>query len=224
MRLYAITDRRLLPGVHEPGQLSAAEHEGLVRLAGEWAATGVEFIQLREKDLRAAELTILVEGMVDAIRKGSSGENRPGGRTRLLLNAGAPDAWEVARLPGVDGLHLPGKWHAEQVARAHVLCAVSVGCHSVGEVAVARVAGADIALLSPIFRTESHPDARPLGLEALREARAAAKRMPVFALGGVNAENADACLAAGAGGVAGIRTFLSGTWPAVHAASSANAD
>ena len=51
MRLYAITDRRLLPGTHTSGRLSAAERDGLVRLAGEWAALGVEFVQLREKDL-----------------------------------------------------------------------------------------------------------------------------------------------------------------------------
>ena len=51
MRLYAITDRRLLPGTHEAGRLSTAEHEALVRLAAEWAAGGVEYVQLREKDL-----------------------------------------------------------------------------------------------------------------------------------------------------------------------------
>lgn len=215
MRLYAITDRRLLPGAHTAGELSTAEQEGLLRLAGEWASMGVEFIQLREKDLRAPELTVLVEGVVAAIRSNGSIT-----RTRLLLNAGAPDAWEVARLPGVDGLHLPGKWHAEQVARARIRCTVSVGCHSVAEIGVARVAGADIALLSPVFRTESHPEARPLGLEALREARMAAKKkMPVFALGGVNAENAESCIEAGAAGVAGIRTFLSKKWPAHLVAS-----
>jgi len=166
---------------------------------------------LREKDLAAPELTVLLEGMVAAIR-----ENGSGGGPRLLLNAGAPDAWEAARLRGVAGLHLPGKWRADQVGRARVCGMVSVGCHSVGEVAVARAAGADIALLSPIYRTESHPKAPPLGVEALIEARQAARRMPVFALGGVNTENAAACIEAGAAGVAGIRTFLSGQWPAAE--------
>jgi thiamine-phosphate pyrophosphorylase len=95
---------------------------------------------------------------------------------------------------------------------ARIAGIVSVGCHSVGEVAVARAAGADMALLSPIFRTESHPEARPLGLDALRAAARTAGKMPVYALGGVNAENAAECIAAGAAGVAGIRTFLSGGW------------
>jgi thiamine-phosphate pyrophosphorylase len=92
---------------------------------------------------------------------------------------------------------------------ARIAGIVSVGCHSVGEVAVAWKAGADMALLSPIFPTESHPQARPLGLEALAAAAQTAGKMPVFALGGVNAANAASCIEAGAAGVAGIRTFLS---------------
>lgn len=207
MRLYAITDRRLLPGTHEHGKLSPAERDGLVRLAGEWAALGVEFVQLREKDLPEQPLTEMAAAMMAAIA-GHDGNKQ----TRLLVNAGAPGAAEAARNAGAAGLHLPGRWQAEQVGRARICGLVSVGCHSVGEVAVARVSGADIALLSPIFPTESHPEARPLGLDALAAARKAAGKMPVFALGGVNAENAASCLDAGAAGVAGIRTFLSGRW------------
>lgn len=202
MRLYAITDRRLLPGTHESGKLSAAERNGLLRLAGEWAELGVEFVQLREKDLSQDALTEMATAMMEALR----------GRAKLLVNAGAAGATEAARAARAAGIHLPGRWRAEQVGRARIVGMVSVGCHSIGEIAVARVAGADIALLSPIFRTESHPEARPLGLEALTEARNAAGKMPVFALGGVNAENAASCIAAGAEGVAGIRTFLDEGW------------
>jgi thiamine monophosphate synthase len=103
------------------------------------------------------------------------------------------------------------------VGRARIAGTVSVGCHSVGEVAVARASGADIALLSPIFMTESHPEARPLGLEVLTTAVRTAGKIPVFALGGVNAANAASCIEAGAAGVAGIRTFLSGRWAASEA-------
>lgn len=202
MRMYAITDRRLLPGAHESGRLSDAERDGLVRLAGEWAALGVEFVQLREKDLPADALTEVAGAMMAAIA----------GRAKLLVNAGAQGAAEAARAVGAAGIHLPGRWRAEQVGRARIVGMVSVGCHSVGEVAVARTTGADVALLSPIFRTESHPEARPLGLEVLGAAAKVAGKMPVFALGGVNRTNAAACIAAGAAGIAGIRTFLSGRW------------
>jgi len=200
--MYAITDRRLLPAEHQQGRLSAQQREGLVQLVEQWAAAGVEFVQLREKDLRAPELTELAREMMAAIA----------GRARLLVNAGSPDAAGVVRAVGAAGLHLPGRWRADQVGSARVTGLVSAGCHSVGEVAVARTTGADIALLSPVFPTESHPNAPALGLESLAAACRTAGPMPVFALGGVNLENADACIAAGAAGVAGIRTFLRRPW------------
>jgi thiamine-phosphate pyrophosphorylase len=204
MRLYAITDRRLLPGTHESGRLSAAERDGLVGLAAEWAELGVEFVQLREKDLGTQELTELARAMMAAMRDAGAG------RPQLLINAGAAGAAEAARTVCAAGIHLPGRWTAEQAGMARIAGTVSVGCHSVGEVAVARATGADMALLSPVFPTESHPEARPLGLDALRAASQTAGKMPVFALGGVNAANAASCIEAGAAGVAGIRTFLSG--------------
>jgi thiamine-phosphate pyrophosphorylase len=205
MRLYAITDRRLLEGEHEKGRLSAAERDGLVRLAAKWAAMGAEYVQLREKDLPVDALTDVAGAMMEAIA----------GRSRLLVNAGAEGAAEAARAVGAAGIHLPGRWHAEEIGRARILGIVSVGCHSVAEVSVAKVAGADIALLSPIFPTASHPNARPLGVDALTQARKAAGKIPVFALGGVNRENAASCIEAGASGIAGIRTFLSGEWPSL---------
>jgi thiamine-phosphate pyrophosphorylase len=207
MRLYAITDRRLLPGAHEHGRLIATERDELVRLTTEWADSGVEYIQLREKDLGVADLTELATAMLAATRHCG-----PGRQPRLLLNAGATGAAEVVRTVGAAGVHLPGRWNAEQVGRARIAGLVSVGCHSVGEVAVARAACSDMALLSPIFPTESHPEARPLGLETLAEAVKTAGRVLVYALGGVNRENAKACIDAGAAGVAGIRTFLSERW------------
>jgi thiamine-phosphate pyrophosphorylase len=206
MRLYAITDRRLLPGSHEPGHLSVAERDGLVKLAAEWAELRVEFVQLREKDLGLRELTELAQAMMTAMRDAGAG------RPQLLINAGAPGAAEAARTVCAAGIHLPGRWRAEQVGTARIAGTVSVGCHSVGEVAVARASGADMALLSPIFMTESHPEARPLGLEMLTTASQTAGKIPVFALGGVTAANAASCIEAGAAGVAGIRTFLSGRW------------
>jgi thiamine-phosphate pyrophosphorylase len=216
MRLYAITDRRLLAGTHENGRLSAAERDELVRLAAEWAAFGVEYVQLREKDLGVQDLTWLAAAMLAAMRSAvpdsGAGDSALRKQPRLLVNAGAAGATEAVRTVGAAGVHLPGRWSAEQVGTSRIVGVVSVGCHSVGEVAVARTTGADMALLSPIFPTESHPEARPLGLEVLAAACKTAGRMPVYALGGVNPANADACIAAGAAGVAGIRTFLPGRW------------
>jgi thiamine-phosphate pyrophosphorylase len=72
------------------------------------------------------------------------------------------------------------------------------------------VAGADYATLSPIFAPTSKPDdARaPLGPAALR-----GHRLPVYALGGVDEENAAACIAAGAAGVAVLGGLMAATDP-----------
>lgn len=201
MRLYAITDRRQLPGEHQTGRLTGEERAGLAALASRWAAAGVEFIQLREKDLKSPELTALAEAMMAAIRQAGSG-------SKLLINAGADGAADAARTARAAGLHLPGRWQADQVGWACAVGLVSVGCHSVGEVAVARASRADVALLSPIFPTASHPDAKALGLQVLSEGVRAGGTVPVFALGGVTAENAGSCVGAGAAGVAAIRSFM----------------
>src|ERR1700730_1100144 len=98
MRLYAITDRRLLPGEHAPGQLTRAEQDGLVALAERWAEAGVDYIQLREKDLNTPDLISLAQAMAGAIRCSH-------GCGQLLINAGAAGAVEAARASGAAGLH-----------------------------------------------------------------------------------------------------------------------
>lgn len=63
---------------------------------------------------------------------------------------------------------------------------ITAAAHS--EDAVARANGVDAVLLSPIFTTKSHPDRKPLGVERLR-AIATNARTPIYALGGIDAEN-----------------------------------
>jgi thiamine-phosphate pyrophosphorylase len=63
----------------------------------------------------------------------------------------------------------------------------------------------DFVVFAPVFGKHSAPGTQPTGLDALRDACQA--KIPVFALGGVTAENARSCLNAGAAGIAGIRLF-----------------
>lgn len=80
-------------------------------------------------------------------------------------------------------------------------------CHSIESLQKAEALGYDYAFFSPVFSTQSHPEATPLGLDQLA-AGCAAVSIPVFALGGINLENEQSCLDAGAHGIAGISLFL----------------
>jgi thiamine-phosphate pyrophosphorylase len=100
------------------------------------------------------------------------------------------------------GIHLQAA-AAVAPARARLGSAAIIGvsAHGLDDVVAAAAAQADYVTLSPIFLTASKPGYGPaLGTAALRAA--AEREFPVLALGGVTAETAAACLAAGARGVA----------------------
>jgi thiamine-phosphate pyrophosphorylase len=107
-------------------------------------------------------------------------------RGLLLLIAG--DAGLAADI-GAHGLHLP-EARAREAAHWRALrpsWLITAAAHSARGLMAARLAGADAALLAPVFATSSHPDREPLG--ALRVRLMAARAgLPVYALGGINAQ------------------------------------
>ena len=111
----------------------------------------------------------------------------------------------LAAAVGAAGLHLPeARIHAATAWRQRrPSWLITTAAHSLAAVRRADQAGADAALLSPVFATASHPDARPLG--PLRfAALVRASRLPVYALGGVNRATAPRLKGSGAVGIAGI--------------------
>jgi thiamine-phosphate pyrophosphorylase len=210
MLLYAITDRRLLPGSEQERQA------GVVALARNWAARGVDYIQIREKDLSLNDLRKLTAEIVAAVRSGRT-------KTQVLLNGPA----EIALEAGADGVHLPGNPPTSAVEAVRALYAaagrepiVSRACHSVEQ--AAGSGDASLILFAPVFEKKVAADEKllaislpGLGLDTLARACRAAGPVPVFALGGVTGENAPACVVAGAVGIAAIRLFLSNDWHGV---------
>jgi thiamine-phosphate pyrophosphorylase len=175
--------------------------------AHRWAREGVQFVQLREKQLAAGELVKLATALRTALRMS--------GETKLLVNGRA----DVAVAAGADGVHLTsreGELTPEQVRQVFrtadaALPVVSVSCHTLGQVDRAAAHGADLILFGPVFekRVAGAVVAEGVGLETLRAACAAANGTPVLALGGVTWPTSELCIQAGAAGVAGIRLFES---------------
>lgn len=150
-------------------------------------AAGCRWASLREKDLTpAARLDLLASLLPIARRHGA----------RLTVHA------DLEAAAACDGVHLPGGGDVRAArARLGPDALVGLSCHAPAEVARAAADGADYATLSPIFPTSSKPGYGPaLGPAALTGAATAG--IPVLALGGVDAANAAACRAAGAGGIA----------------------
>jgi thiamine-phosphate pyrophosphorylase len=73
------------------------------------------------------------------------------------------------------------------------------------EVVKAGNSGATFAVFGPIFEKKDAPETRPVELGPLQQS--VQHKIPVFALGGINIENAPSCINAGAAGVAAIRLF-----------------
>jgi thiamine-phosphate pyrophosphorylase len=200
MLRYAITSRALYPG--DETQQNAA----LLREASRWIAEGIDFIQLREKDLPAASLAALAREILQAIALAA-------GPTKLLLNS-RPD---IAIATGAHGVHLtaaPGELTPIQVRSLYASASnsgpiISVSCHTLEDIHRAQGNRADAILFAPVFekRIAGRPITSGQRIDRLRAACLAAAPIPVYALGGVTLEDASACLNAGAAGIAGIRLF-----------------
>ncbi len=150
-------------------------------------------VHLRAPDLAAAALWRLATDLRAVIAPPAL----------LIVN----DRADVAVAVGADGVHLGGHGlpvaAARRVVGARLLLGRSV--HGVTEARAAEREGADYALLGTIYPTASHPGAAGGGPALVRAVRAAV-RLPVIAVGGIDATTLGAVLDAGADGVAVLRT------------------
>jgi thiamine-phosphate pyrophosphorylase len=214
--LYYISDRTQFPGTE------AFRRQRLLEKIAEAARSGVDYIQLREKDLPARELEALAGEAVQVIEENAqrkTGKREPetclviNSRTDIACAAGAGGVHlrcddispaEVRRIWNRGGVRLaPTSLLAGEVPSAPLTVVVS--CHAAGEVARAAEAGADFAAVAPVFEKPDSPRKSVVGLETLRQA--CRHKIPVFALGGVTLANAALCRDAGAAGIAAIRLF-----------------
>jgi thiamine-phosphate pyrophosphorylase len=210
--LYYITDRTAF-APDEP-----TRRRRLLEKISEATRAGVDYIQLREKDLTPRDLESLAREAMTAIREARKlATDHCPLSTALLINSRS----DVAVAIEADGVHLRSDDISPQEVREIWQCGsgkcgagtparqisprvplIAVSCHSPAEVAQAEASGATFAVFGPIFEKENK---EPTGLNLLHEA--CQTNIPVLALGGITLENAQSCLAAGAAGIAAIRLF-----------------
>jgi thiamine-phosphate pyrophosphorylase len=187
------------------------------------AAAGVDWIQIREKDLSGRELATLTRQAV-ARRLAA----------RIIVN----DRLDVVVAEGAGGVHLGesglpvadvAKWVnrsdsgvvvSDQGAASQFLVAASgdfligASCHSLEGTKAAVRDGADYIFFGPVFATPSKTKfGEPQGVHKLA-AVCSAVPVPVVAIGGITLENAGECISAGAAGIAAIRLFQDADDPA----------
>ncbi len=196
--LCYVTDRRSLSGIKPAEQL-----ETLLRKIGAATEAGVDWIQIREKDLSGKDCSSLTR---EALQRAEKFRANGTAATRILVN----DRLDVALAERAGGVHLGEK--SLPLAEAMRLVEkrgerkdflIGVSCHSLE----AASGGADYLFFGPVFPTPSKAAfGEPQGLERLAEVCRAVS-IPVLAIGGITLGNAADCLAAGASGIAAIRLF-----------------
>jgi thiamine-phosphate diphosphorylase len=157
---------------------------------------GVDLIQVRERDLEGAVLSVLVAELVRLTRATE---------TRVVVN----ERLDVAVACGADGVHLRSDSisaaRARSIAPAGFLIGRSV--HGADE-AVRAAPGADYLIAGTVFPTPSKPGRHEfLGIEGLA-AIGRSVTVPVLAIGGVSMDRIGLVAGAGAAGLAAIGLFL----------------
>lgn len=194
-----VTDRKALG--------SGGSFEPLIATIRAAVAAGVDWVQIRDKDLAARDLLALTTAAVSAASEPRI-ERTP--RISVIVN----DRLDVALTAGAAGVHL-GR-NSVPVADVAQWCnsgnappgfLIGVSCHNSEEARQAEAAGASYIFFGPVYDTPSkRPFGPPHGIQRLADV-CGTLRIPVVAIGGVDDKNAAECLRAGAAGIAAIRFF-----------------
>ncbi len=202
-RLYAFVDTAYLRG-RAPESVAQQLCDG-----------GADLIQLRAKESPLDEVRRMAEAILPVTRRAGVGlviNDHPA----LALELGA----EYCHL-GQEDFFGPGYTRVSQLAAAlgartarakpkHALAPqIRIGLSSAAPDQAVRAvaAGADYLGVGPVYPTGTKPTAKPVTLEYVRWA-AANLRVPWFAIGGINLDNVDQVLAAGAQRICVVSAIL----------------
>ncbi len=185
----------------------------LTRCVAAAVGAGVDWVQIRERDLEGAALLAHAKEIDRAARQAAS---QRGGCVEIFVNRRI----DIALALGADGVQLGFDAVDPQTARRLLeidatsgsTVKIGISAHLPDEIRTAPPE-VDCAQLAPIFQPLSKPRAGPyLGVRAVAEA--ARYAIPIIAQGGITPANATSIAAAGASGIAVTGAILSAPDPA----------
>ena len=190
-RLYAFIDTAYLHN-HAPEFIAQQLCDG-----------GADLIQLRAKKSSPEEIRRMAEAILPITRAANVG---------LVIN----DYLEVARSIGADLCHMgqedffdDGHTHVSEIRNPKSEIRIGLSSHAPGQAQRAIAAGADYIAIGPVYATGTKPTVKPVTLDYVRWAAENVK-MPWFAIGGINLQNLDDVLSAGARRVCVVSAILNG--------------
>jgi len=183
-RLYGIVD------------LGYVQESDVARVVEQMIEGGVDLIQLRGKGKSLDELA----GHAARLHELTAGSS-----TALIVN----DHAEIASQIPVEGVHVGQDDDSIEVARRKAGRQIVVGksTHSFEQALAAQREGADYIGFGPIFATPTKPDYRPIGLAHIRQVYAEVS-VPIFCIGGINIDNLQSVIDAGAKRVVMVSALL----------------
>jgi len=178
-----------------PSPRNAAEIDACVRRVAQRLRRGdLRLLQIRAPELEQAPFLDFAHRILDTAA---------GYGVEVLVNAS--QTWLDA-LPPV-GWHLNERRLRALAVRPACRGWLAASVHDRGGLEHAMRVGVDFVVAGPVKPTQTHPGARPLGLQGFAALRAQAS-CPVYALGGLNPADQAAVQAVGAQGIAAIRGLL----------------
>jgi thiamine-phosphate pyrophosphorylase len=183
-RLYGIID------------LGYVEESDVTHVAEQMVAGCVDMIQLRAKGKSLDELAGYAARLHEITARST---------TPLIVN----DHAEIASRVPVEGVHVGQDDDSIEVARRKAGRAVLIGksTHSLEQALAAQREGAAYIGFGPIFATPTKPDYAPIGLADIRRVHAEVS-LPIFCIGGINIDNLQSVIDAGAKRVVMVSALL----------------
>ncbi len=184
-----------LPSVYAITRAAEAGVEAALKQIEQALQNGLRLLQIREKHMTRDQLRNFTSQVLSVARPYQA---------KVLINGDAA----MARETGADGVHLTSAQllaMSSRPAPAEGLCAAS--CHNAEELFAAEQLGLDFVVLGPVQTTLSHPGLTPLGWRRFAML-IRGYSLPVYALGGLSAQDLPIAREMGAHGIAMMRGIV----------------